>query len=357
MGAMLFTQTLLVFWLSKNGFGFSELILYYTCCFLFSLIAILYFPKKNINVKKAIFFGILCSALGVLVLVKIFSPVQLYLSAIFGALNILFFWVPFNTMYFKYSSEEKRGLNSGILFLINPIIGITLQPLAGIIAEKFSFETMFLIGMVMYLIPLFLVKIIPNFNLDLNIKNELHNLKFNWTTFFQGMASRVNYTLVPIYTLFFIKTPMGFGNFFGYLSLITVIAAIFNGHISDKMKNRKYFFYLFLSLTALSFLLLAFSSSPYYWGIFAGISGLCFSLTNPFWFTYNLDHYREIGVEKTIILREVFLDIGYTVSLLVVLVVYYFTFSTKISLMIISILCCFMPVVSYLQGAYQNHHA
>lgn len=350
---MMFSQALLIFWLSQNGFDFPSLIIYSFSSFFLALVGILYFPIK-INSRKSIFLGILCSALSVLVLIKIFSPIQLYVSAILGALNIIFFWIPFNTMYFKYSSEEKRGLNSGILFLVNPIIGMTLQPLSGIIAEKFSFGVMFTVGMFLYLIPLSLIKIIPDFNMDLNVKKEIKILKFNWTTFFQGMLARVNYTLIPIFSLFFIKTPIGFGSFFGYLSLITVIASVLNGHISDKMKNRKHFFYIFTILTVVSFIPLAFSSNPYLWGIFAGISSLCYSLATPFWFTYNLDHYKELGVEKTIILREIFLGVGYTVSLLVLLLIYFIFDSTKLSLVVISILCCFMPIVSYFQGVYRN---
>lgn len=354
MAAMYLSQTLLIFWLFKNGFGFSDLIIYSLGVYVVALVGIVFLPKIKMSAKRAMFFGILQSALIVLVLIKINSPLQLYLSAIFSGLNVIFFWIPYNTMFFKFSSESKRGTNSGIYFLITPIIGITLQPLTGIIAEKFGFEIMFLVGAFCYLIPIIFLKFLPDFEWNLNVKEELSKIKFNWATLFQGMSSRINYSLIPIFSLFFLKTPKQFGNFFGYLAIITAIASVLNGYISDKIKNRKIFFYFFTSLAVVSFLPLAFVDNIYYWGIFAGISSLCMNLANPFWLTFNLDHYKEIGVDKTMALREFFLNLGYIFTLLVVFLVFYFTSSTKISLIVISVLCCFFPVVSYLQGVYRD---
>ena len=160
----------------------------------------------------------------------------------------------------------------------------------------------------------------------------------------------MNYSLIPIFSLFFLKTPRQFGNFFGYLAIIAAIAALFNGYISDKIKSRKAFFYFFTSLAVISFLPLPFIKDIYYWGIFAGISSLCMNLANPFWFTYSLDYYKDLGVEKTMALREVFLNSGYILTLLITFFVYYFTASTKISFLVIASMCCFLPIISYIQG-------
>jgi MFS family permease len=257
-------------------------------------------------------------------------------------------------MYFKYSSEKRRGLNSGIYFLVSPFIGIVFQPLAGIIAEKFGFHAMFISGLVMFLVPLFLIKFLPDFEFDLDVRKELKKLKFNWTILFQGMSSRINYSLIGIFTLLFIKKPANFGSFFGYLALVAALASLMNGYISDKIKNRKYFFYLFSSLSVLSFVPLAFIDNPYSWGLFAGISNLCFSLASPFALTFSLDYYKEEGAEKAMILREAYLNFGYFFCLLIVFLAFYFTSSTKISLIVISLICCFLPVVAYLQGVYRD---
>lgn len=354
MAAVYFSGTLLVFWLSQNGFGFSDLIIYYLLTFFVALMGIFYLPKNKISARKAIFWGIMLNLGYVLVLIKIFSPIQLYISALISGLNVVFFWISYNIMYFKYSSKENRGLNSGIYFLITPIIGITLQPLTGVVAEKFGFEIMFSLGILLYFIPLLLIKYLPDFEWDLDIKNELLKFKVNWTIIFQGMSSRINYSLIPIFTLFFVKTPVSFGSFFGYLALVAALASVINGYISDKIKNRKYFYYLFSSLAVFSFIPLAFVTNPYYWSLFAGISSLCVYLANPFWFTFGLDYYKDLKIEKTIVLRELFLNFGYFFTLLIVFLVFYFTNSTKISLIVISVACCLLPVVSYLQGVYRD---
>ena len=309
------------------------------------------------SAKRAILFGILQSALIVLVLIKIWSPIQLFISAFFSGLNVIFFWIPYNTMFFKFSSENKRGTNSGMYFLITPIIGITLQPLAGVFAEKFGFETMFLIGFFSYIAPIILLRFLPDFEWHLNVREEFSKIKFNWTTFLQGATSRINYSLIPIFSLFFLKTPRQFGNFFGYLAIIAAVASVLNGYISDKIKNRRVFFYLFTSIAVFSFLPLAFVHDVYYWGIFVGISSLAMNLANSFWLTFNLDYYKDLGVDKTMVLRELFLNSGYIFTLLVAFLVFYFTQSAKISLLVIVLICCLLPFVSYLQGIYRNKNA
>lgn len=354
MAAMYLSQTFIVFWLFKNGYNFSDLIIYSLGVYVVALAGIVFLPKITMSAKSAMFWGIFFSALIILVLIKIWSPAQLFLSAIFSGLNVIFFWIPYNTMFFKFSSENKRGTNSGMYFLITPIVGITLQPLAGIFAEKFGFEIMFLIGFCSYLIPIILLKFLPDFEWNLNVREEFSKIKFNWSTFLQGATSRINYSLIPIFSLFFLKTPRQFGNFFGYLAITAAVASVLNGYISDKIKNRKAFFYFFTFLAVVSFLPLAFVRDVYYWGIFVGISSLCMNLANPFWLTFNLDYYKEIGVEKTMALREIFLNSGYIFTLLVVFLVFHFTSSTKISFLVIILLCCLLPIISYFQGVYRN---
>ena len=355
---MYLSQTLLVFWLFKNSFGFASLIFYYLFSYLVALLGIIFLPKIQMNVKKAMFYGILLSAFSVLVLIKLPLPYfQMILSAIFSGLNVIFFWIPYNTMFFKFSSEDKRGANCGMYYLITPIVGITLQPLTGIIAEKFGFQPMFLFGIFFYLIPLFILKFLPDYIWQLDIKEVLSKIKFDFSLLLQGATSRINYSLISIFSLFFLTTPKQIGNFFGYLAIVAAIVSVFNGYISDKIKNKKYFFYFFSSLAVLSFVPLAFARNPYSWSILAGISSLCIYLANPFWFTYSLDKYKDFGVEKSMALREVFLNSGYIFNLLVVFLVFNFTGSSKISLLIICVICCLLPIVSYLQKVYINKNA
>ena len=346
MAAMYLSQTLVVFWLSQNGYDFADLIGYYLISYAVALAGIVILAKFKMSAKRAIFFGILLSALTVIVLIKIWSPYQLILSSIFSGLNVIFFWIPYNTMFFNFSSENKRGTNCGMYYLVTPIIGLTLQPLTGIVAEKFGFEFMFLIGICFYLLPIILLKFLPDFEWHLDIKEEFSKIKFNWSVFLQGATSRMNYSLIPI----FLKTPREFGNFFGFLAIIAAIAALVNGYISDKIKSRKAFFYFFTSLAVISFLPLPFISNIYYWSLFAGISSLCMNLANPFWFAYSLDYYKEVGVSKTMALREVFLNSGYILTLMIVFLVFYFTGSTKISFLVIVFICCLLPIVTYIQG-------
>ena len=69
-----------------------------------------------------------------------------------------------------------------------------------------------------YIFPLFLLKFLPSFEYEINVRKYFYENKFDWSTLFQEMTSRINYSFIPIFSLFFITTPRAFGNFFGYLA-------------------------------------------------------------------------------------------------------------------------------------------
>jgi len=103
----IFSQTLLVFWLFKNGFGLPIWFCIIFLSFLIALVGIFILPRNKISAKKALFWGVLFSAFSVLVLIKIYGSYQLYISAILSGLNVIFFWIPYNIMHFKFSREIK----------------------------------------------------------------------------------------------------------------------------------------------------------------------------------------------------------------------------------------------------------
>src|SRR3989338_344897 len=243
MSAMFFAQTLLVLWISKNGYGFDGLMAYYLPAYLCAFSLMVFLPSFSLSAKRAIFFGIIFSALQALTIVKISGMWQLYLAGIFSGLNILLFWIPYNALHFKYTHADRRGTHSSLFFLITPIVGITLQPLTGVFADKFGFENEIIFGALLYLVPLCLLYFLPDFKFEISVRKHFFIHRFNWSTFFQGMMMRINYSFIPIFTLLFIQTPKQFGGFLGYLAAMAGVASVVGGHLSDRLRRRKGFFY------------------------------------------------------------------------------------------------------------------
>jgi len=355
--AMTLSQSFLVLWYVKNGVGFEHLVGSFVAGSVVAL-AILFFFTGEMRAKKAIFIGTLASMLSVISVIWFYHVWQLYLSSLIAGFNIVLFWSTYNTMHFKFRLSDQKGFSSGMLFLLSPILSIFLLPFAGFLAERFGFRNLFIVGALSYLIPLFVsIRYLPDFQLNFNIRQELAKTGFDYGTFFQGVGMRINYSLIPVYTLFFINTPFCFGSFFAYLSVMTVVASLINSHISDRIKNRRVFLYVFSILSAISFTMLAFAQNTETWQLYAAISNLCFYLAVPFWLVATLDHYESNGVgEKKMMLREFFLNLGYIFALGCVVVIYKFTSNPSLGLGFVSILTLFLPLSVYLQRTYRKNN-
>ena len=88
--------------------------------------------------------------------------------------------------------------------------------------------------------------------------------------------------------------------------------------------------------------------------LLVGIGTFTLTLANPFWLTFNIDHYQDLGLEKTMAIREAYLNLGYIAALALGFFVYLFTDSVKYGLVLVSAVCLLLPLASYWQGVYND---
>ena len=132
--------------------------------------------------------------------------------------------------------------------------------------------------------------------------------------FLQGIWESLPFGIIPVFSLHFIKSPLYYGTFIAYLSLMSVIANLVLGHLSDKLQRRLAFLYpITLLMAVTTFLFPLVTANLVFWLILTGVvQFLCplFWNFSAAWFVdQHPDHNRSMPI------RELVLAIGRIVGL------------------------------------------
>ena len=350
LGAMLYGQALLVLWFFKNGVSFFQILLYFLAMYLIAIFIFFSLEGRTFSSRFALPFGVALSALGVLIANFFIHPYQIFILSFVFALNIVFFWTIYNVLHFKYE-EGSHGIKSGVYFLLIITLGVALTPLAGLVAEKLGFHFLFLSSFFLYSAPFLLSFYMPRFDFRFATFESAKKIEHPMLVAFQGYIFMLTSNVVPIFTLFFITTPLQFGGFLGYLAVFAALAAFFNSRFSDKLKKRTSFFYLFASINALSYLPLFLSRSFAGWQVFSAVNNFTFGLTRPFDLAMTMDH-AKLNLEETMLGREIYLNLGRACMIILLFFVYYMSSSFWTALLWCAVLPIFYPLVAYWQKVY-----
>lgn len=273
-----------------------------------SQLALLLLVKKY-AAKKSWTCAIIAAAISIVLVINIHSLLQYYLAVSFGGLALGLFFVMYNIAHFNNTPKAKTGHSSGIMFAIHPAISVVAPLLAGAVATH-SFNLLWLISLLSFLVALYTVSKQANFRISYKLKTALNELRpTRIYIFLEGIWEAVIISVIPIYTLKFISTPLDYGKYIAYLSVAGLIANIILGKLTDKLQKRSVFIYpttiaLATLTTALSFSL----SNLYSWIV---ITGLIQFLIPIFWnITTSLVVDQRPNLEVAIPGREILLAVG-----------------------------------------------
>lgn len=255
----------------------------------------------------------------IFLVINIIHPWQFYLAFAIGGLTIVLFWVPYNIVHYSTTPKHKTGFSSALLFSGVSLIGLVAPLLAGFLAN-ISYSLVFLFSAIFFLVPTILTKHQPSIAIKHNIKTSLKLIKTTRIFYlFQGIWEILLFSVIPVFSLYFIKTPAKYGLYIAYLSLMSILANLLLGRLSDKLQKRALFLYpvtLLLGISTLFFPLALNSLTG--WII---VTGIVQFLAPIFW---NLmtsmvaDNHQDI--EQAFISREFVLSLGRLISVSVILI-------------------------------------
>lgn len=281
---------------------------------MFATQTVLFFLHQNFRAKRAWTIAIWTSALFVFGQVRILHPYQFYAVSIINGVGMYYYWIPYNIAYFRNTRSHHLGRNTGLMFSIYPLINIIAPPLAGVIATV-STPLVWILSLVFFAISAFTLKPLEDFRVQFGVSAALKEIRHTRVFLvLEGVWEAILFSLIPIYTLTFLNTPLSYATFGGYLALAGAAAGLILGKLTDKQGKRAYLIAPLATLIAIiTFVFPAANTSFPFWMILTGLLSLIVPI---FW---NVTTAATIDLHPNLALvipgRELCLAIGRTIGL------------------------------------------
>lgn len=285
----------------------------------FATQTILFFLHQNFRAKRAWLIGIWASAIFVFGQVRIFHPYQFYAVSIINGIGLYYYWIPYNIAYFQNTRSQHLGRNSGIMFSIYPLINIVAPPLAGFIAA-YNIPLVWILSLVFFTISTLTLKPLQDFPVRFTVIAALKEIRHTRVLLvLEGIWEAVLFSLIPIYTLTFLKTPLSYASFNGYLALAGASAGLVLGRMTDKRGKRAFLLAPIVGMMAATTLLFpAANASFLIWMILTGTLSLIIPI---FW---NVTTAATINLHPKLSLvipgRELCLAFGRSIGLMLAVI-------------------------------------
>ncbi len=258
----------------------------------------------------------------------------LFLAIAGATLFRILYWIPYHTDFAKFTNRRSRGKEIALLVSVTTLVSIFLPFIAGLIIDKFDFSILFLISVIIASISIFPILLLrpvkekysysylQTFKELFARKNRKLLLAFSG----DGAEGMVGIIIWPIFMFELLK-----GNYLtvGIVTSLVVLASIvlrlIVGALTDKMSKRRlirvgsvlYFFgwlgKIFVQTTFQIFVVSSYHS-------FAAIVRRTPFTTLMYEQAADRGHY----IDEYTVLREVALNIGRILMLVLLFVLFYF---------------------------------
>lgn len=306
------TSILPIHFLSQK-LGLSEMIMGFVVKFIVPTFLLL--TVKKLSAKKSWLIALISTIAYILLSVSIRSRFQFYLASMMSGVTIFYFYVCYNSAYFENVSREQRGRGSALMFIVPSIVGILAPSLAGFVGQK-NMIYVWIISIISFFVSLTFLYFQNDFQMTLNIRESIKEIKETKIfMFLQGVWDIILGGVIPIFTLYFIKSPLKYGIYLSYLALISITVSFIIGRISDKIQRRLIFvFPLALALAITTFMFAVFKLNLTNWIILTGILKFIEPLFSSTSISWLVDKHSDI--RKLMSGRELMLSSGRIVGLL-----------------------------------------
>lgn len=332
------------------GHSFFEIIAYNMIGFFIPILYLLF--VRSFRTRTNIYISFVLGLVAYSILYTLIPSIWLYVFAMLRGIILILFYTSYNINIFGLIKKKDYAFSSGVYFSIFYSLGIFFPVIAGFIAESFGFKSLFIIGAVTLTIPAYFTSKIKNIQVNFILRNAIKNLrKINILVFIEGIWEIVPFMLIGLYTIFFIKTPLKFGLFYSYLSVVGIAANIIFTKMSDKIKKRTVFIYPLSILLGIFTMFLFYAHDFRTWAILTGIIEFLGIITFPFMTTIVLDKQKTVA--EGMVVRELFLNLGRVVGISFVFLSLFLFDSLLPSFLIIGMIFLLFPYLVYRNGIYK----
>lgn len=299
--------------------------------------------------------SLIFSAFLVLLLIKVNSVWQYYLSMIFGGFYLALFFVPYNIAHFRSTPKTKTGISSGLMFAIGPIIAIVSPLTAGYLAT-INLNYLWLITGVSFIVAIVAVKYQQESVFRYNIQKSLAYIRpTRLLIFLEGIWEAIVLSFTPIYTLFFFSTPLSYGKYLAYLAVLGTLAGLFVGWFTDRIKKRSVLLYpITILLSLFTALLIPAINNLTLWVVINGLIQLVLPI---FWnITTALVVDQHPKLEVAMPAREIVLGVGRLLGVTLTLLGFYLN-QIQPTIIFLALIIILFPLILFYRTKIAKTHS
>src|SRR3989338_553129 len=319
-----FSLSFVFIFFKEQGFSLWSLVLMDAILVMIGVVAVLCF--NTILLKRFLLFGILGHVV-LLFSLAFFQPqISYWFYSVILGLNMVFFWLPINYLFFSTSSMKTNAMDSFLYWVAPSLISILLPPIGAYVIHAFGYASLFYLSCVLYLVPLFLTyRYFPTkieSTIHTNLREEIMRFKSLKTiSLVEGALHFFAMLIIPVYALLFFKTEVEVGLFLSYMALISFFISFLLAQYSDSSQQRKKpMFILFLLLCTVT-VSLAFVQDVQMWYVAVGVYTLLNTISSPLRLAISMDGRKmEMGFWR---IRELFLNLGRVGTLGIAVIFFY----------------------------------
>jgi hypothetical protein len=311
---------LLYFYLDSLGFSVLQMLellfLFYFIPFLLLVI------PRHVETKTALALGAVSQGLAYAAFAYFGgTTLGLVALAVVGALCFLFFWTPFNSMWFALEGKGKAG-QGAIAIAIPVIMGVFLPLIAGIVAEWMGYSAVYWVAAaIMFVCAALVYRMVPSKRFSYPLLESIREFKnFRTLSFLEGMAGTAAYSIMGIMTVYYFTTPVEFGAYSSLAMVLAVAATLLFAKISDQKQRRREFVIVFALGLGVSAVFASLVQDIYWWFAALVLVNTFRIIFFPFPLAVMLDVKKDVA--KAVYAREIMLNLGRSFGFLLAIALY-----------------------------------
>ncbi|MBU1165612.1 MFS transporter [Candidatus Micrarchaeota archaeon] len=223
------------------GMSFQEIYLANTVWFFAGFVIAPLF--NGFSTRNFMIVGVLIMLAACTILYLFPSETAAYAYRIIIGFTHLFFWVPFNTLFYNFR-KDNNAMISSVYYAVGPLLSLAVPAIGGLVAAFYGFEALYISAIALFAACLFATAVF--------IKNKKYKFKFSdafnslsglrTMIFLEGFSINAIMSItIMILTLDYIDKPLEVGVFMSLTMIFSILATFVMAKISDKIKKRKPF--------------------------------------------------------------------------------------------------------------------
>ena len=266
---------------------------------------------RPVHVGRSMASGLLLRASAMLVAIGVASFGNVLLAGALHGAFIALFWVPYNAVFFRYTSDADRAGRSTALFALFAVSGALLPLLGAVVIDGSSFAVALVVG-AMLLSAGTVAALATGWGPPMHFRLPRAIVKgrsLGPLAAAEGVWQGVFWLITQLGTLRMVDTVLQYGEFLAFLGVMSGVASVLAGRWSDRSRDRGLPLVLSACGVAVATGLVTLTFGHLiWWSLAVGVANFFANMMMAFTFTLMAE--LGPGIDDSMALREFMFNVG-----------------------------------------------